>query len=249
VVSAAHSSNGTARFSLLAAAESHADFPLRGFVMCGYCTELLTGSWSKGRNRYYAYYHCQDGCTRESKELMEQKFKDFMQQLQPNAAYMRLFRKIVLDVWRKKQGDSQQAQGVLSRKVKELRENKTKLEEAFVYQKAIDAQAIRKMRAKLAEELTVAEMERRDAQAEGIEIEAVLDFAQAVLLNASNLWKAASSEQKQRLQRVLFPEGETYSEGNYRTSVTSLLFSGVATHAGKKQCLVALPGIEPGFED
>jgi hypothetical protein len=33
-------------------ARSHADFPLRGFVKCGYCPEPLTGSWSKGRNRY-----------------------------------------------------------------------------------------------------------------------------------------------------------------------------------------------------
>lgn len=45
-----------------------------------------------------------------------------------------------------------------------------------------------------------------DAQAEGIEIELVLDFPQMLLPNASNLWKAASSEQKQRLQQVLFPK-------------------------------------------
>lgn len=49
-------------------------------------------------------------------------------------------------------------------------------------------------------------MELRDAQADEIEIEAVLDFAEMILLNASNLWKAAPAEQKQRLQRVLFPE-------------------------------------------
>src|SRR5215469_18652203 len=102
------------------------------------------------------------------------------------------------------------------------------------------------MRAKLTEELILAEMELREAQADEIEIEAVLDFAQMVLLNASNLWKAASSEQKQRLQQVLFPEGVTYSEGNYRTALTCLLFSGLQQKAVKKECLVALPGIEPG---
>ncbi len=103
------------------------------------------------------------------------------------------------------------------------------------------------MRAKLTEELTLAEMDLRDAQAEEIEIEAVLDYAQMVLLNASNLWKAAPAEQKQRLQQVLFPEGVTYSEGNYRTAATCLLFSGIETNAVKKSRLVALPGIEPGF--
>jgi hypothetical protein len=43
------------------------------------------------------------------------------------------------------------------------------------------------MRVKLTEELTLAEMELRDAQAQEIETEAVLDFAQMGLLNASNL--------------------------------------------------------------
>jgi hypothetical protein len=123
----------------------------------------------------------------------------------------------------------------------------SKLEKAFVYQHAIDASTYKEMRAKLVEDLTLAEMELKDAQAEEIEIEAVLDFAEMLLLNASNLWKAAPPEQKQRLQRVLFPEGVTYSDGKYRTAVTSLLFSGIQMNGRKKEGLVALPGIEPGF--
>ncbi|MFL6388200.1 MAG: hypothetical protein ACJ71U_12015 [Terriglobales bacterium] len=170
-----------------------------------------------------------------------------MQQLQPNAGYMRLYRQIVLDVRRKKKSHSQKVQGVLSRKVKELRENKTKLEEAYVYRRSIDTETYQSMRAKLAEELTLAEMELRDAQAEETEMEAVLDLAEMVLLNASNLWKSAPSEQKQRLQQVLFPEGVTYSDGNYRTDVTCLLFSGMQMKPIQKEGLVALPGIEPGF--
>ena len=228
-------------------ARSHADFPLRGFVKCGYCTDRLTGSWSKGRNRYYAYYHCQDGCIRETKDTMEAQFEEFIRKLQPNAGYMRLYREIVLDVWRKKQGDSQKVQSVVSRKIAELRENKTKLEEAFVYQKAIDADTYKDMRAKLAEDLTLAEMELREAQAEGIEIETVLDYAEMVLTNASNLWKAAPSELKQRLQQVLFPEGVTYSEGKYRTAVSCMLFSGMGAKHIKKEGLVALTGIEPVY--
>src|SRR5262249_41007180 len=162
----------------------------------------LTGSWSRGRNRYYAYYHCQDGCTRATKDSMEAKFEEFVRQLQPHTAYMRLYREIVIDIWRKKHGDSQRVQEVLSANIKRLRENKSKLEEAFVYQKAIDSETYQEMRGKLTEELTLAEMEHRDAQAEEIEIEAVLDFAEMVLLNASNLWKTAPLEQKQRLQQV-----------------------------------------------
>jgi hypothetical protein len=31
-------------------------------VRCQSCGRGLTGSWSKGRSEYYAYYHCRPGC-------------------------------------------------------------------------------------------------------------------------------------------------------------------------------------------
>jgi hypothetical protein len=68
--------------------------------------------------------------------------------------------------------------------------------------------------------------------------------AQMVLTNASNLWKTAPSEQKQRLQQVLFPEDVFRRRLSNRCNV---LFSGMGTKAVKKKGLVALPGIEPGF--
>ncbi len=70
-----------------------------------------------------------------------------------------------------------------------------------------------------------------------------------VLLNASNLWKTASLDQKQRFQRVLFPEGVEYINGGYRTTATCMLFNGLEPQEAEKEELVALPGIEPGFED
>ena len=174
------------------------------------------------------------------------QFEEFILQLQPNAGYMRLYREIVTDVWRERQGDSQRLEEVVSPKIKQLRENKAKLQEAFVYQRSIDADTYKPMRAKFIEDLTLAEMELKDAQAEEIEIDTVLDFAEMLLLNASNLWKAGPAEQKQRLQRVLL--GVSYSDGKYRTAVTSL-FKGMQMNAGKNEGLVALTGIEPVFED
>lgn len=41
------------------------------------------------------------------------------------------------------------------------------------------------------------------------------------------------------VQQVLFLEGVTYSEGNYRTAVTCLLFGDKGTMTGKKEGLVA----------
>jgi hypothetical protein len=41
---------------------------------------------------------------------MEDQFAAFVRQLQPNTGYMRLYQEIVMDGWRKKQGDSQTLQ-------------------------------------------------------------------------------------------------------------------------------------------
>jgi site-specific DNA recombinase len=37
--------------------EAHDSLPLRGYIICQMCGKVLTGSASKGRNRYYPYYH------------------------------------------------------------------------------------------------------------------------------------------------------------------------------------------------
>lgn len=66
---------------------NHPDFPLRGFMRCDVCGRPLTGSWSKGRNGHYAYYHCQRQCraVNVSKAALEGAFVDELALLQPDA--------------------------------------------------------------------------------------------------------------------------------------------------------------------
>ena len=64
---------------------NHPDFPLRGFVRCETCGRPLTGSWSKGRNGHYAYYHCQRQCraVNVTKAALEGAVVDELALLQP----------------------------------------------------------------------------------------------------------------------------------------------------------------------
>lgn len=46
------------------------DFPMRGLIVCGTCKGHMTGAWSKGRSRSYAYYKCQNrGCDSYGKSI------------------------------------------------------------------------------------------------------------------------------------------------------------------------------------
>ena len=51
------------------------------------------------------------------------------------------------------------------------------------------------------------------AKLEGYDVEAVLNFAEHVILNAARLWTEFLSDQKQRLEKVLFPQGVTFAGG------------------------------------
>ena len=79
---------------------NHPDFPLRGFVRCDVCGRPLTGSWSKGRNGHYAYYHCQRQCraVNVSKAVLEGAFADELALLEPTPGYMRLVKDRILHV-------------------------------------------------------------------------------------------------------------------------------------------------------
>ena len=125
------------------------DFPLRHFVRCGGCGDPLTGSWSRGRTRRYAYYHCQEGCTRASKDAFENAFTGLLRELQPEPEYVSLFREVVVDVLRQKRGDAIDAQAALEPKLQQLRDNREKLDEAFVYQGAIDRETYGPMKTAL----------------------------------------------------------------------------------------------------
>ena len=74
------------------------NFPLKGFLLCPHCNKPLTASSSKGRNRYYTYYHCMSPCTLRYKlEDVDLWFNDFLKSLTLDKPIQKLFVEIVKD--------------------------------------------------------------------------------------------------------------------------------------------------------
>jgi hypothetical protein len=119
--------------------------------------------------------------------------------------------------------------------VKELKERKRKLNDAFVFREAITREDYNQMRTALNDELAVAALNLGRARMDEVEIEKVLDFAENLLLNSAGVWQNAWLEQKQRLQQVLFPQGVDYADGVCRTQEMSFLFKGLEGAAATKE--------------
>ena len=62
-------------------------------------------------------------------------------------------------------------------------------------------------RDKLRQELTVAELAAHEAKIEAFDVEGILGFAEHLVANAGRLWLEGSLQQRQMIQRAIFPNG------------------------------------------
>lgn len=71
-------------------------FPLKDFVLCPNCHKPLKASSSKGRNKYYSYYHCAKPCnTRYKAEDVENWFSNFLGGISLNTNTRKLLFKMI----------------------------------------------------------------------------------------------------------------------------------------------------------
>lgn len=87
-----------------ARADFNEDFPLRGFVKCSECGNGMTGAWSKGKTKHFAYYRCVTrGCSRQHKSIpkakLEAGFEEIMKGLQPSQKLVDLAVAMFKDAW------------------------------------------------------------------------------------------------------------------------------------------------------
>jgi site-specific DNA recombinase len=204
------------------------EFPLRAFARCETCGKPLTGSFSRGKNkaRLFAYYHCPGHArckaVRISPERLEASWLHFLESLRPRDEYVRLFEAVVLEHWKTKHGDASARRAYLEAELARLKDRRTRLDNRFIYEEAIDRDTYQAHLARLAEETAVAEMQLHDARIEEIDVEGVLGFARQLAMNASRLWLEANLDQRQRLQAALCPQGIFVSrDGAIRTSATA----------------------------
>lgn len=79
--------------------DTNPEFPLRGFLICPECSRSLTASFSKGRNQYYSYYHCNLGCTcRFKTDSVHDSFSKELKKHLPHSAVTGLYELLLLNL-------------------------------------------------------------------------------------------------------------------------------------------------------
>jgi len=193
---------------------NHPDFPLRNFLMCPLCQQKLTGSWSKGRAKRYAYYHCRTrGCSYRGIPKKEaEAFYAFLEDLRPSEAVLDLFTAIVLDVWNQKHAERLREQNHLEIDLRALENRKRRIEE-LVIQGTFNEQTYKEQVAILEQELIAKRVELNEAKIERNDAEGCLNYCRYWLTNLAKLWANGGVDLRQRFQTLVCPQGASYQDG------------------------------------
>jgi len=105
------------------------DFPLRGYVRCAECGRPLTGAWSKGKGgKKYPYYRCPDSHgTNVTRDKLNNLFEMELEKTADDSGLVAIWKKLLLDQWKKQRADIHREQKRIKRKVSGLEKKKDRL--------------------------------------------------------------------------------------------------------------------------
>lgn len=203
------------------------DFPLRGTVRCP-CGKALTAAWSHGRSARYAYYRCRS-CSRVNlrREQVEDAFATMLGKLETQMLITEATIKSL-----REESDRDQAL------IEARRQNHRKeLDRLVRLQKALLMKSVEGIipdhlasEQMLEFETKLRDVRQRLSESESKAVEppfdVVLKFSRNFLQQVRFSWLKATYEEKQRIQRALFPHGARLTEDCLRRTAKEPRFTG-----------------------
>ncbi len=229
---------------------SNPDFPLRRFVSCE-CGHPYTGSWSTGRTKKYASYHCHSkqcahfGHT-VTKDALENAFYAFLKKTCPQNKFLKLLEGIVIDTYKNQHVLVKQEKDQYQRTLNKLQTRKKDLMEMRINHE-ISKEEYKDMKDALENQVTILSISRNEAQIDEFDIEIAISHAIKLISDIADQWKFMNPAQKEKLQKLVLPSGITYSKtaGTFGTAVLSPVFRLNESFLIDPSVLVAGVGFEP----
>lgn len=224
-----------------ARADFSEDFPLRGFVVCSECGNHMTGAWSKGKYKHYAYYRCMTrGCSQKSKSVARAKleggFEDMLKSLQPSKRLVDLAIAMFKDAWNSRMELAQTERDEWRRQVEATDRSILELIDRMVETrnptviKAIESKIEKLEREKFA----IAEKADQPLPNAG-KFEECIELSLRFLSRPWDIYKNGSHAVRQTVLRLAFSHPLSFTpEGVYGTPKTALPFKVLGGFSSKK---------------
>ena len=208
-------------------------FPLKQFVTCPYCNQPLTGDTPHGRKgQKYYYYRCYNkDCIAHfniSKDKLENNFVEYLAKIKPEKPLLKLFKAVMKDVYNKTTEDARNSYKSLNKHLEDVINNKSKLIDLLIENKiSQDAYNMKFEEFENAEKDLKSKIAVNDIPEN--DFNDCLEYACNVLDNLDSFWLNSKIDIKERLQKIIFPNGLRYESGVFRNSRMSSLFKIIGT--------------------
>ncbi len=201
-----------------------ADFPLRGFVLCGDCGHQLTAAWSKGEYRHYAYYLCQKkGCASYGKSIrkakIEGEFEALLGTMKPTKPVFQSTVMMLRDMWDHRIAKAVAFAKSFKKKIAALEKQITQFLDRIV--ESTNPTVIKTYEKRITElekeKLLIEEKARSKGQPRNT-FEDIIELSLTFLSNPCRLWHSERLDLQRTVLKLAFSERLTYQRGEgYRT--------------------------------
>lgn len=203
--------------------KEHPDFPLRRFIVNDDGAKLR-GYWAQGRKKKYPFYSFEKKQTTIRKEVLEQKFKNFLAAFEFDTTYLEALRQNLKFHLSGRDKDNIQVKASIETKIKELyaqMHHYSKNE----FKGIINADLLKIHIDELSSQLRTLEQQKEliDNQT-NFNIDELFLFARDFLKNISSIWATKAFEIKTRFQWFVFPQGLVFDNNILRTTKLCRLF-------------------------
>jgi site-specific DNA recombinase len=192
--------------------------PLRGFLLCPVCGKVLSGSASRGRVKYYAYYHCFGGCTHRTRadhvnDLLTAELKKYT----PNPKWQPILKSFLYKAYHQQTGRSSDDKKHLTEQIKDL-EGKLSKARDLLLSDQIDAADYRNMKAECEERLNRQQVKLNALTNQPDNFDAIIKKGLDNLFHLSEIYENGNSEEKRRVIGSVYPEKLTFDGDQLRTT-------------------------------
>lgn len=219
----------------------HPDFPLRRFIKHpdGF---KLTGAWSKGRNKKYAYYRFIRIGLQWPKIDMETSFLLFIDKYSFNEDLLVKLKAEVLNRFSNRSMSKVKDMKTLSLNKKQMKEKQNILLQKNIAGIISDL-LLKEQLTALDEEIWAIDRALLRSEENKIDVGSIFEFLNEFLLRPSAIWQKMPLDIKIKLQWFVFPEGVLFDGIEFRTTKLSSLFKLKQFFLPESSLTVHYPGL------
>ncbi|MFI5138350.1 MAG: recombinase family protein [Sphingobacteriales bacterium] len=196
---------------------SEEQLPLRGFLKCPKCGRTLTGSPSKGKTRWYFYYHCQSSCGfRLNAECVNTDFVDHLKEFSPIPALTNVYAEMMEYFYNQKIKNGGNLKTHWLSKIEEVNKKLAKARELLVNDD-IDPKDYRQIKTECEERITAFENELSKMESKESNSLELFKKLSNTLVNVDSLYFDGEIEKKRMIIDAIYPQKFEIEKGEYRT--------------------------------